>query len=154
MNNQSEIRALIDAAKLESDLMDSSQSFIQTPQGMVEVKRSTRRDAPTKSETIDPSDVAVAEDPQLVALLYKQLSEIRAQKRELDDKDAAIKSILENLSGHLQYMALEPGGKPIFSLKHEASLRLRTAAIKERFPVEEYPEFYSNVTSRPLRLMS
>jgi len=150
----SSIREMIDEAKRQADVMDLASSLIKTPDGWVEVKRTVRRPSDTAALEIDPSNVAIAPDKELVAMLFAQLADIRAQKRELDDRDAGIKNILEGLIGDLEYMALEENGRPLFSMKHESSVRIRTAAVKEAFPVDEHPEMYSTVTSRPLRLMS
>jgi len=150
----SSIREMIDEAKRQADVMDLASSLIKTPDGWVEVKRTVRRPSDTAALEIDPSNVAIAPDKELVAMLFAQLADIRAQKRELDDRDAGIKNILEGLIGDLEYMALEENGRPLFSMKHENSVRIRTAAVKEAFPVDEHPEMYSTVTSRPLRLMS
>lgn len=150
----SSIREMIDEAKRQADVMDLASSLIKTPDGWVEVKRTVRRPSDTAALEIDPSNVAIAPDKELVAMLFAQLADIRAQKRELDDRDAGIKNILEGLIGDLEYMALEENGRPLFSMKHESSVRIRTAAVKEAFPVDEHPEMYATVTSRPLRLMS
>lgn len=148
------IREMIDEAKRQADVMDLATSLIKTPDGWVEVKRTVRRPSDTAPLEVDPSNIAIAPDKELVAMLFSQLADIRAQKRELDDRDAGIKTILEGLIGDLEYMALEEGSRPLFSMKHESSVRIRTAAVKEAFPVDEHPEMYSTVTSRPLRLMS
>jgi hypothetical protein len=148
------LREMIDAAKKKSEAMDASATFIATPDGMREVKRRVPRESRSAVDEIDASNVAIAPDKELAAMLVGQLMEIRSQKRELDDRDAAIKEILEGMTGELEYLAVEDGAKPLISLKHESSVRVKTAAVKELLPAEDNPELYSTVSSRPLRLMS
>lgn len=146
-----DIRAMIDEAKKSAESQDNSTSMINTPDGWVPIQRKKPR--AVKPEDVDPSNVKVAPDRELVAMLVAQLHDIRAQKRELDDRDSAIKDILQEMSGEIEYMALGEGEKPVFSLKHEQSVRLNTARIKELLPAEDNPELYTTVNSRPLRLI-
>lgn len=148
------LREMIDAAKKKSEAMDASTAFIATPDGMREVKRRVPRESRENVDEVDPSNVAVAPDGQLAAMLVAQLHDIRAQKRELDDRDSAIKAILEGMTGELEYLAAEDGGKPLISLKHESSVRIKTSAVKEILPAEDNPELYTTVSSRPLRLIT
>jgi hypothetical protein len=148
-----DIRALIDEAKQKSASLDAQDSVIVTPNGTVAVKRRKSSEFASESAPIDPSNVAVASDKQLIGMLVAQLIDIRARKRELDDQDAAIKAIMQDMVGELEYLSLADGEKPVVSLKHESSVRLKTAAVKEMLPIEDYPDLYSQVNSRPLRLM-
>jgi hypothetical protein len=146
-----DIRKLIDEAKASAETQDNSTSLINTPDGWIPIKRTVRKSV--KPEDVDPSNVKVAPDRELVAMLVAQLHDIRAQKRELDDRDSAIKDILQEMAGEIEYMALEEGERPVISLKHEQSLRLNTARIKELMPADENPELYTTINSRPLRLI-
>lgn len=146
-----DIRRLIDEAKAQADTYDVTPTMIQTPDGWKPIERTARR--AVKPEDVDPSNIKVAPDKELVGMLVAQLHEIRAQKRELDDRDTAIKRLLEDMSGELEYIALEDGDRPVVSLKHEQSVRLNTARVKELLPVDDNPELYTTVTSRPLRLI-
>jgi hypothetical protein len=148
-----DIRKLIDEAKQKSASLDAQDSVIVTPNGTVAVKRRKSAEFATESVPIDPSNVAVASDGQLIGMLVAQLIDIRARKRELDDQDAAIKAIMQDMVGELEYLALAEGEKPVISMKHESSVRLKTASVKEMLPIDEYPDLYSQVSSRPLRLM-
>lgn len=148
-----DIRKLIDEAKQKSASLDAQDSVIVTPSGTVAVKRRKSAEFATESVPIDPSNVAVASDGQLIGMLVAQLIDIRARKRELDDQDAAIKAIMQDMVGELEYLALAEGEKPVISMKHESSVRLKTASVKEMLPIDEYPDLYSQVSSRPLRLM-
>lgn len=148
-----DIRKLIDEAKQKSASLDAQDSVIVTPNGTVAVKRRKSAEFATESVPIDPSNVAVASDGQLIGMLVAQLIDIRARKRELDDQDAAIKAIMQDMIGELEYLALAEGEKPVISMKHESSVRLKTASVKEMLPIDEYPDLYSQVSSRPLRLM-
>ncbi len=146
-----DIRRLIDEAKAAADSHDVTATVIHTPDGVQQVERKKPR--PVKPEDVDPSNVKVAPDKELVGMLVAQLHDIRSQKRELDDRDAAIKDILLELSGEIEYMALEEGDKPIFSLKHEQSVRVNSARIRDLMPPEDNPELYTTINSRPLRLI-
>ena len=148
-----DIRKLIDEAKQKSASLDAQDSVIVTPNGTVAVKRRKSSEFATESAPIDPSNVVVASDKQLIGMLVAQLIDIRARKRELDDQDAAIKAIMQDMVGELEYLALGEGEKPVISMKHESSVRLKTASVKEMLPIEEYPDLYSQISSRPLRLM-
>ena len=149
-----DIRKLIDEAKQKSAHMDAQVTVIATPNGNVEVKRRKSSEFATEAAPIDPSNIAVAADKELIGMLVAQLIDIRAQKRELEDRDAAIKTIIQDMVGELEYLSLADGEKPVVSLKHESSVRLKTAAVREMLPIEDYPDLYSQVNSRPLRLMS
>jgi hypothetical protein len=96
----------------------------------------------------------LASDGELAATLIAQLTELRAQQRLLADRDAAIKSVLQELVGELEYLRVVEGDAPVVSMKHESSVRLVTARVREQFPPEEYPDLYTQVVSRPLRLLS
>lgn len=146
-----DIRRLIDEAKAAAESHDVTATQIHTPDGVRTIERKKPR--AVKPEDVDPSNVKVAPDKQLVAMLVAQLHDIRAQKRELDDRDSAIKDILLELTGEIEYMALEEGDKPLFSLKHEQSVRVNSARIRDLMPPEENPELYTTVNSRPLRLI-
>jgi hypothetical protein len=152
----SSFRQLIDAAKEREQSSLSASLVIATPGGDVEITR-TVSNAPRsfEKEEIDPSRVFVADETnrELTAVLVAQLIDIRAQKRSLDDRDGAIKKMLEDMAGELEFIALDEGDRPLISLKRESSVRIKTAAVKERFPVEENPDFYSLSSSRPLRIM-
>lgn len=152
----SSFRQLIDAAKEREQNSLTASVVISTPDGDVEVKRSVSS-APrvSEKEDIDPSRVFVADETnrELAALLIAQLIDIRAQKRSLDDRDSAIKKMLEDMAGELEFIALDEGDRPLISLKRESAVRIKSAAIKERFPVDEFPDFYSSSSSRPLRIM-
>lgn len=149
-----DIRQMIDNAK-EAALVLDMISFNSTSADGVdsEVIRKPKRVVVDKAE-IDPSNVTVAKDAELAAMLVAQLIEIRAQKRLLDDKDSAIKTVLQDIIGELEYLSIEDGGAPLVSMKHESSVRLNTAMVRETLSIDEHPECYSQVTSRPLRLMS
>lgn len=146
-----DIRRMIDEAKAAADSHDVTATKIQTPDGWKQVERKTPR--AVRPEDVDPSNVKIAPDRELVAMLVAQLHDIRSQKRELDDRDSAIKDILLELSGEIEYMALEEGDKPLFSLKHEQSVRVNSARIRDLMPPEDNPELYTTVNSRPLRLI-
>jgi hypothetical protein len=149
----SDIRDMIDEAKRQALAMDNMPIEVPTPDGGVRSVSRKPKQYSEKSVEIDKSNVAVAPDKELAAALIKQLIEIRSEKRVLDDRDSAIKSVLQDVVGELEYLALEDDAEPVVSLKHESSVRLNSARVKEAFPVEENPDFYSAVTSRPLRLM-
>ena len=144
-------RAMLDAAKQHAEQLDLEPVYVNTPNGKQEVKRS--RPPVASSESVDPSDVVVASDAELTAMLVAELHEIRATKRLLTERDSAIKSVLETMVGESQYLALAEGDDPIVSLKHESSDRIRTSAVKELYPPSDYPDLYQSVGSRPLRLM-
>jgi hypothetical protein len=146
-----DIRRLIDEAKANADVRDNEIMVINTPNGPQPIKR--RKPASVKPEDVDPSNIKIAPDRELVATLVAQLHDIRSQKRELDDRDSAIKEILQDMAGELEYIALEQNDVPIVSLKHEQSVRLNTARIKDMLPAEDNPELYTTVNSRPLRLI-
>ena len=148
-----DIREMIDEAKRQALAMDNLTIEVPTPDGGVKSVKRRPKQASEKSVEIDRSNVAVAPDRELAATLVKQLIEIRAEKRILDDRDAAIKSVLQDIVGELEYLALDDDGEPVVSLKHESSVRLNTARVREALPVDENPDFYSAVNSRPLRLM-
>lgn len=144
-------RAMLDAAKEHAEQLDLEPVYVNTPSGKKEVKRA--RPLPSSPESVDPSDVVVASDAELTAMLVAELYEIRASKRLLGERDAAIKSVLETMVGDSQYLALATGEEPVISLKHESSIRIRTSAVKELYPPTDYPDLYQNIPSRPLRLM-
>lgn len=149
------IRQLIDDAKVTEHAMNTAVSMVQTPDGWVPVERRNVNEPRGESADIDPSRVKVADSSnrELIAMLVAQLIDIRAQKRELDDRDATIKSLLQDIAGELEFVALDEGEKPLLSLKHEYSVRIKSAAVKEQFPPDEFPDLYSQSSSRPLRLM-
>lgn len=149
----SDIREMIDEAKRQALAMDSKTIEVPTADGGVKSVHRKPKQSTDKPVEIDRSNVAVAPDGELAGTLVRQLIEIRAEKRILDDRDAAIKSVLQDIVGELEYLALEENGEPVVSLKHESSVRLNTARVREALPADENPEFYSAVTSRPLRLM-
>jgi len=105
-----DIRQMIDNAK-EAALVLDMISFNSTSADGVdsEVIRKPKRVVVDKAE-IDPSNVTVAKDAELAAMLVAQLIEIRAQKRLLDDKDSAIKTVLQDIIGELEYLSIEDGG--------------------------------------------
>lgn len=144
-------RAMLDAAKQHAEQLDLEPVYVNTPHGKQEVKRA--RPLVSSSEPVDPSDVVVASDAELTAMLVAELYEIRASKRLLGERDSAIKSVLETMVGDSQYLALAEGDEPVISLKHESSVRIRTSAVKELYPPSDYPDLYQSVPSRPLRLM-
>jgi hypothetical protein len=144
-------RAMLDAAKQHAEQLDAEPVYVNTPNGKQEVKRA--RPPAYSAETVDPSDVAVASDAELTAMLVAELHEIRATKRLLTERDSAIKSVLETMVGEAQYLALSEGDSPVISLKHESSVRIRTSAVKELYPPSDCPDLYQSVGSRPLRLM-
>jgi len=152
----SSFRQMIDDAKNREKQALSATVVISTPDGDVEVRRSVSN-APRSSEKeeIDPSRVFVADESnrELIAMLIAQLIDIRSQKKALDDRDAAIKKLLEDSAGELEFIALDEGDRPLISLKRESSVRIKTASVKEQFPVEKFPDFYSLSSSRPLRIM-
>ena len=147
------MREMIDEAKRQALAMDSKSIEVPTPDGGVKSVNRKPKQSSTENVEVDKSNIAVAPDAELAGTLVKQLIEIRAEKRILDDRDAAIKSVLQDIVGELEYLALEDDGEPVVSLKHESSVRLNTARVREALPAEDNPEFYSAVTSRPLRLM-
>ena len=149
----SDIREMIDEAKRQALAMDSKDIEVPTADGGVKsVARKPKRSSEDTVE-IDKSKIVVAPDGELAATLVKQLIQIRAEKRILDDRDSAIKSVLQDIVGELEYLALSVDGEPVISLKHESSMRLSTARVREALPPEDNPEYYSAVNSRPLRLM-
>ena len=119
------------------------------------VKRSSAASTRDTEKEIDPANIHVVDDNnrELTAMLVAQLIEIRAQKRALDDQDAAIKTMLQEIAGASEYVALNEGEKPLISIKYESSIRIKTTTIKEQFPPEEFPDFYQQSNSRPLRIM-
>lgn len=148
-----DIRRMIDEAKQHADIMSNAPITISTPDGPKVIERKKSSSRPIKPEDVDASNIKIAPDKELIAMLVSQLHDIRAQKRDLDDRDSAIKEILQEMAGELEYMALEEGDKPLISLKHEQSVRINTARIKEMLPAEENPDLYITVNSRPLRLI-
>jgi len=144
-------RAMLDAAKQHAEQLDLEPVYVNTPDGKQEVKRA--RPPVSSPESVDPSDVVVASDAELTAMLVAELYEIRAAKRLLTERDSAIKSVLETMVGESQYLALAEGEQPVISLKHESSVRIRTSAVKELYPPYDCPDLYQSVASRPLRLM-
>lgn len=148
----SNLRALIDAAKEHAGDIDQTPIYINTTSGQQEVARS--KPSSDKSEDkYDPSDVTIAEDPKLAATLVAEMHEIRATKRLLTEREAAIKSVLEGMVGANQYLAIDADSDPIMSMRYESTTRIKTAAIKEQYSASDYPELYQTVTSRPLRLI-
>lgn len=119
------------------------------------VKRATPQTSREQKEEIDPNNVCVvdANQQELAGMLIAQLIQIRAQKKALDDQDTAIKNMLQEMAGAQEYLALAEGDKPLVSLKYESSIRIKTAVIKEQFPPENFPDFYQQSSSRPLRIM-
>ncbi len=149
----SDIREMIDEAKRQALAMDNKDIEVPTANGGVKaVARKPKRSSEDTVE-IDKSNIVVAPDGELAATLVKQLIQIRAEKRILDDRDSAIKSVLQDIVGELEYLTLSVDGEPVISLKHESSMRLNTARVREALPIEDNPEYYSAVSSRPLRLM-
>ena len=148
-----EIRSLIDEAKRRAAALDDQMVEVDTLNGMG--RRQPRSKAPTygESKEIDPSNVSVASDGDLTATLVAQLHELRASIRLLQDQDKAIKSVLLEMTGELEYLSLNEGETPVVSLKHESSVRVNSARVRELLPPEEHPDVYTNVSSRPLRLM-
>jgi hypothetical protein len=146
------LREMINAAKEHAESLDSEPVFVSTPDGKREVKRS-KPSVHVESKEIDPSDVVVADDPHLTAMLVSQLYELRAAKRMMTEQEAAIKSVLESVVGDAQYISLAKGEDPIVSMKFESSVRIRSTAVKDLYPPEDFPDLYQNVQSRPLRLM-
>lgn len=129
---------------------------VDLPDGVKLVVKRSSSSAPRESkEEIDPANIYVVDDNnrELTAMLAAQLIEIRAQKKALDDQDAAIKNMLQELAGTHEYLALEEGEKPILSMKYESSIRIKTTTIKEQFPPEDFPDFYQQSSSRPLRIL-
>jgi len=148
-----DVRKMIDDAKAAA-LKADRHSFerLESDGTTTVVNRVPKKVVVDKAE-IDPSNVTVAPDAELAGMLVAQLIEIRAQKRLLDDRDSAIKTVLQDIIGELEYLSIEDGGVPLVSMKHESSVRLNTAMVRETLSIEEHPECYSQVTSRPLRLM-
>lgn len=146
------LREMINAAKEHAESLDLEPVFVNTPNGKKLVKRA-KPSVSFDKPVIDPSDVVVAEDAALTAMLVSQLHELRATKRMITEQEAAIKSVLESVVGDAQYISLANGEEPIVSMKFESSVRIRSTAVKELYPPEDFPELYQNVQSRPLRLM-
>lgn len=129
---------------------------VDLPDGVKLIVRRSYASSPRETEKeIDPANVSVVDDNtrELAAMLAAQLISIRAEKKALDDQDAAIKKMLEEMTGANEYLALAEGEKPIISMKYESSIRIRSAAVKEQFPPDEYPDLYQQSTSRPLRIL-
>lgn len=150
------IRDLIENAKQKESLSLASPVTVDLPDGVkLVVKRSGSTPTQTTEKEIDPANVCVVEsnNRELAAMLVAQLIEIRAQKRALDDQDTAIKNMLQEMTGTYEYLSLDEGEKPLISMKYESSIRIKSAAVKEQFPPEEYPDLYQQSTSRPLRIV-
>lgn len=148
----SNLRDLIDAAKNKAGSIDETPIYITTTQGPKEVNRS-KPTAEKGEEKYDPSDITIANDPKLAATLVAEMYEIRATKRLLTEREAAIKSVLQDMVGANQYLAIEKDSDPIMSMRYESTTRIKTAAIKEHYSAADYPELYQTITSRPLRLI-
>ena len=147
------LRELIDDAKARAASLDAVEIVVDSPDGEVKAERRKPTEHKEK-DPIDPSNVAVAADPELAATLIAQLTELRASARVLADRDAAIKAVLQDMVGELEYLSLDDSKEPVISVKHESSVRLVTARVREQFPPSEYPDLYSQSNSRPLRLMA
>lgn len=147
------LRELIDEAKKKAAALDAQTPEVPQMDGRSTPIKRKRPSASTEREPIDESNIVTAADGELAATLIAQLTQLRAEQRLLSDRDAAIKSVLQDLVGDLEYLRVSADDAPAISLKHETSVRLVTARVREQFPPEEYPDLYSQVVSRPLRLL-
>ena len=153
---ENSIRSLIEEAKKKEVWSLNAPVTVDLPDGVkLVVKRSAATSPRETEKEIDPSNISVVDDNtrELASMLTAQLITIRAEKKALDDQDAAIKKMLEEMTGASEYLALAEGDKPIISMKYESSIRIRSAAVKEQFPPDEYPDLYQQSTSRPLRIL-
>jgi len=148
------LREMIDMAKEQAAALDAQAPPVPQMDGSERAIKRKKTSASVEREPIDESNIALASDGELAATLIAQLTELRAQQRLLADRDAAIKSVLQELVGELEYLRVVEGDAPVVSMKHESSVRLVTARVREQFPPEEYPDLYTQVVSRPLRLLS
>jgi hypothetical protein len=150
------IRELIEKAKYQEGISLVTPVTVDLPDGVkLVVKRSGTSSPRDTEKEIDPANVCVVDENnrELAAMLVAQLIEIRAQKRGLDDQDAAIKNMLQDMAGTFEYLSLEEGEKPLISIKYESSIRIKSAAVKDQFPPEEFPDLYQQTNSRPLRIV-
>lgn len=147
------LREMIDEAKAHAAALDAQTPDVPQMDGRSSPIKRKRPTKPAEREPIDESNIATASDGELAATLIAQLTQLRAEQRLLSDRDAAIKAVLQDLVGDLEYLRVSADDEPAISLKHETSVRLVTARVREQFPPEEYPDLYSQVVSRPLRLL-
>jgi hypothetical protein len=61
--------------------------------------------------------------------------------------------MLSPMFGELEYLAPSTEDQPVLSFKHEQSVRVNTAAVKDAFPADEFPDYYQASSSRPLRIL-
>lgn len=150
-----DLRAMIDAAKKEADILANQPITVMNDKGEL-VERAPKKTRETKkvAERVDPSDVAVAEDPATVAVVIKTLISVRAQKARLEQQEQALKDLLLPQFGELQYLALAEGDTPVISAVFTEALRVNSEAIKEQLPPEDNPELYTVTKSRALRVLS
>lgn len=147
-----DLRQQIDRAKANAKTLDAAPQPVELGPG-VTIHAPRKRQRPEKPEPVDPSNVKVASDPVLTAALVSTLIDVRAQQRALEAQDVVLKELLVAQIGELEYLALGEGEAPIVSLRHDQSIRIASAAVKEAFPPETHPDLYQTVVSRPLRLL-
>lgn len=153
---ESSIRELIDKAKYQESISLATPVTVNLPDNVKLVVKRSGQSTPRETEKeIDPANVRIVDNNnrELAAMLVAQLIEIRAQKKALDDQDTAIKNMLAEMSGELEYLALDENDKPVISMKYESSIRINSSAVKAQFPPEQYPDLYQQSTSRPLRIL-
>lgn len=153
---ENSIRSLIKEAKKQEAWSLNAPVTVDLPDGVkLVVKRSAAYSPRETEKEIDPANITVADDNNrdLAGMLTAQLITIRAEMKMLSDQDSAIKKMLEEMTGANEYLALAQGEKPLISMKYESSIRIKSAAVKEQFPPDEYPHLYQQSTSRPLRIL-
>ena len=121
----------------------------EVTQGAPKAQR-RRSDQP---EPIDPSEVVVPANAAVTEHVVSMLARVRAQIKDLESQEAALKGYLADVMGSLEYLAIVPGADPVVSYKHSTVMSVNTQKVKAELPPEDRPDLYTSRTQRTMRIL-
>lgn len=117
------LRALIDQMKAE-----------QVEASVVEALEATPDD-----EIV--SDYAEAPNPEAAVEIVKQITLLRVQKAAIEKAEKQLVAAAKVITG--DHKGLRAGTMPLSKLSHSTVTRLNSEVIRNTFPPEKYPQFYT-----------
>lgn len=99
-------------------------------------------------ETKSDTKSVEALDPQLANELLAKRDEIYTAKKQLEAELAEIDAIIKDMIGNADQLTIH--GAKVASIARWRETSLITDAVKETFPVAEYPELYKRTSKSRL----